>query len=197
MLFLAPVHMRNLLPGLLNSRGLTGFAVEIGTHRGAYARQFLDHWKGERLYCVDPWAPIKGYEEQAESLKTIGSNGNREDDYNEAHGILATHGSRAKLLRMTSERAANIFKDRQVDFVYLDGDHRRRFVEQDLQLWWPLVRKGGILAGHDFLCPGEPDGLWGKNIQPAVLDFADRERVNVQLLIEENGQPWSYMLEKP
>lgn len=38
-----------------------------------------------------------------------------------------------------------------LDAVYIDACHDTRSVWQDLETWWPRVRPGGLLAGHDYL----------------------------------------------
>lgn len=52
-------------------------------------------------------------------------------------------------LVMTSEAASVIMQDQVFDFVFLDGDHRYQYISQDIALWLPKVRPGGILGGHD------------------------------------------------
>jgi hypothetical protein len=178
----APVSSRNHLADLLNERGLAGDAVEVGTHRGEFAKAFLDRWEGRTLFCVDPWGVPPGYDREADLLA--------------CRKLLGPHAGRVRLVRHLSAEAAPLFADGSLDFVYIDGDHERPSVDQDLSLWWPKLKAGGILAGHDFICPGEPGGLWGAHIQPAVMEFAAREGVDVQL-IPEPGQPWSWVLEKP
>ena len=37
-----------------------------------------------------------------------------------------------------------------VDFVYIDGNHRYEYVKKDIELYWPKIKIGGVLAGHDF-----------------------------------------------
>ena len=37
-----------------------------------------------------------------------------------------------------------------MDFIFLDGDHSKASVEEDIKLWLPHVRPGGTLAGHDY-----------------------------------------------
>lgn len=37
-----------------------------------------------------------------------------------------------------------------LDMVFLDADHRYEFVRQDINLWWPKLRKGGVMVGHDY-----------------------------------------------
>ena len=54
-------------------------------------------------------------------------------------------------IKLPSERAAALFADASVDFVYLDGDHGGAAVRRNLEAWFPKIRSGGVLAGHDYL----------------------------------------------
>lgn len=180
----------------LNSRKMYGTAVEIGTHLGRFSQELLEHWQGSLLCCVDPWAKIPGYDLQERCLPDKGIT--REDDFNSAKRLLAPHKNRVRFLRMLSVDAAQSCEDGSLDFVYLDGDHSYEGVKSDLTLWWPKLRSGGILAGHDFVCPGEKiDTNWGRFIQPAVSEFATPQNLTVYLVIEHLSLPWSYYMEKP
>lgn len=55
-----------------------------------------------------------------------------------------------KLLRMNSWDAAAHYEDRSLDLVFLDADHELASVRKDIAAWTPKVRRGGIIAGHDF-----------------------------------------------
>ena len=198
-------HMssRNQFGSFLNNRGLLSLAVEIGTHRGDYARIFLDTWKGAKLVCVDPWSIPEGYEAQAKILEEVWGSKTRGEDYQSAVEKLKIHGlgtpeGRVVLFQGLSLDAVIEFEDESVDFVYVDGDHRYLEVHTDLRNWWYRLRKGGVLAGHDFICPGEVDGGWGRGIQAAVFEFAnDVVGTDVYLINEEGGLPWSYYMIKP
>jgi hypothetical protein len=37
-----------------------------------------------------------------------------------------------------------------LDFVYIDGDHSQEAVSQDIENYYPKVRKGGVIGGHDI-----------------------------------------------
>lgn len=50
----------------------------------------------------------------------------------------------------TLQEATKIFKQEQIDFLFIDGDHTYGGVKQDFEMYSPLVRKGGIVAFHDI-----------------------------------------------
>lgn len=54
------------------------------------------------------------------------------------------------ILGTTSARAAELFAPESLDFVFIDGDHKYASVMEDLDCWWPAVKLGGVLAGHDY-----------------------------------------------
>jgi glycosyltransferase involved in cell wall biosynthesis len=54
------------------------------------------------------------------------------------------------LLAMPSPVAADLFADDSIDFAFIDAAHDYHNVRTDLQAWWPKVRPGGMLAGHDY-----------------------------------------------
>lgn len=37
-----------------------------------------------------------------------------------------------------------------LDFAFIDADHSYEACKEDLELWAPKVRAGGIVAGHDY-----------------------------------------------
>lgn len=51
---------------------------------------------------------------------------------------------------LTLERTKQIFKNEQIDFLFIDGDHSYEGVKKDYQMYSPLVRAGGIIAFHDI-----------------------------------------------
>lgn len=98
--------------------------------------------------------------------------------------------------RTTSAGAARSFADGSLDAVYIDADHKWWSVVQDLAAWWPKVRPGGVILGHDFhlnaLMEREGDVTGDSNDVPlAVLAFF-RAPLQVEL---HTGFVWS--VEKP
>lgn len=181
----------------LNKIGLntpSSHAVEVGTHRGDFTKQFLRKWRGA-LTCVDHWRSNYDPEDPASSR-------NREADYQQARRVIAPYEARVTILRMPSVQASQRFPIESIDLCYLDGCHQPASVLEDLRAWYPVVKVGGVFAGHDIVCPGEVEGRWSnggwaKKIQPVVMDFFNRLGYEyVQLILERDNSPWSWCVQK-
>jgi|ETNvirenome_6_85_1030632.scaffolds.fasta_scaffold08475_2 hypothetical protein len=66
------------------------------------------------------------------------------------------------------------FDDRHMDFVYIDGDHSYEAVKQDIADWWPKIKQGGILAGHDY-------NDTNQGTIDAVNEFAEQNSLNLKI----------------
>jgi len=53
-------------------------------------------------------------------------------------------------MRMASLEAAQMFDDNSIDFVFIDASHEYQDVVNDLHAWYPKIKIGGTLAGHDY-----------------------------------------------
>jgi hypothetical protein len=162
---LADIQFREDLPFFLNIRGMTGRGVELGVQRGEFSRHLLQHWKGEKLYLIDSWREIPGYQD----IATRDHNGHLDDL---AHTFMAvySYGQRATIIREFSAEAAEFFEEASLDFVYLDADHSFRAVESDLARWAPKIRPGGVLCGHDYMD--------GSLAQTRLADFGVKRAVD-------------------
>jgi len=47
-------------------------------------------------------------------------------------------------------KVKEIIKDKKIDFLFIDGDHRYEAIKNDYNLYSPLVRDGGVIAFHDI-----------------------------------------------
>lgn len=62
----------------------------------------------------------------------------------------ANLGSYVTLLPFDSLNASCRFPDGHFDFVFLDSSHRFESTKAEIRCWYPKIKEGGILAGHDY-----------------------------------------------
>ncbi len=58
-------------------------------------------------------------------------------------------GKFIQLIEASSEEAVKQFTDGSLDIIFLDGDHRYAGIRQDIDMWLPKLKQGGLLCGHD------------------------------------------------
>lgn len=187
---LAPFRQRAQFGRFLNTRRLTGVAVEIGTDRGYFAYELMRTWNGRKLFCVDPWT--HGYDKNDPA-----SQRDRGSDYREAVIRLSQFGEKIEIVQKTSVDASRDIPDVSLEFVYIDGCHQYESVREDIATWWPKLKKNGILAGHDFVCMSNKQGGWGRYTQPAVLNHAIEYDIPVWMVSEKTNRNWSWYMVKP
>lgn len=124
--------------------------VEIGSYAGSSTLIFLESGNVKGLVAVDPWD-----NDLIEEM--VARHGRQMDRVREifVEDVASKHPE-VEMLVMTSEAAVRQVGDRKFDFVYIDGDHAYESCRQDIELWLPKVRPGGMIGGHDYCeaCPG-------------------------------------------
>ena len=100
------------------------------------------------LISVDPWL-----EDRPENYVDIANvaQWHQDANYESAQKRLAPFGTRSTIWRMTSVEAAARIPAASLDFVYIDARHDYASVMEDLEAWYPKVRPGGLMTGHDYL----------------------------------------------
>jgi predicted O-methyltransferase YrrM len=127
--------------------------AEIGVARGENALTILSEWDTGNCAVLEHLLLVEIDPRQARHIRET-LHGYREDAYTLRIGD-------------SVEVAASI-PDGSLDFVYLDDDHSEAGVTRSLWAWWPKVREGGVLCGHDF----DID-----DVQRLVTMFCARKRV--------------------
>lgn len=49
-----------------------------------------------------------------------------------------------------SSESAKRVKDESIDLVYIDATHKYESVLADINAWYPKIRQGGVISGHDY-----------------------------------------------
>lgn len=178
------IRKRNDLFEELNRRKLTGNAVEIGVAEGGYSFYLLDCWPGV-CYQIDPWSAM-GTDEYNDYNNVDQQEQDRR--YNLVMETAKKYNGRAIPVRKYSVAAALDFPDNFFDFIYIDANHNLEHIHQDLRLWYPKCKSGGIFAGHDYLDGVIKSGDYG--VKTAVNEFAADHCLNFFVTLEKDYPTW-------
>lgn len=69
-------------------------------------------------------------------------------------------------IKLESVEASKLYQDQSLDFVFLDASHDYESVKEDIFAWYPKVKVGGKIGGHDY--------NWDP-VSAAVHDFLGKE----------------------
>lgn len=159
--------------------------AEIGVAEGSFSKELLDAGV-ERLFMVDAWA----------HLPSVTGDGNfpqewHDKNFNAAAVKVEPYGWRAAMIRGLSADVAKFFNE-ELDMLYLDAGHFYQAVSDDLTAWYPKVKSGGIVAGHDYLCKDY-------QVKEALEDFimANRITTTVHIIPETHENDASFYFIKP
>lgn len=164
----SPIEIRNYgrnnLAELFSELGFKRI-VEVGVCDGTYSKILLKANPQATVYGVDPFIPYKEY-----------------GDYQRKSSIDRYHEKAKKLLEYPnyvliekfSVEAAKTFLDESVDAVYIDANHKFEFVVEDIKAWLPKIRKGGILAGHDYAKIKQPTNT---HVYQAVNGYTESHQI--------------------
>ena len=119
--------------------------VEVGSWKGHSASIIgkVVRETGGHLYCVDHWKGNEGTWNIAESQN--------KDIYKIFEHNLKALGLWDYItpMPMDSLTASQKFPDGSIDFLFLDADHRYQQFKEDLEAWYPNLKVGGVICGHD------------------------------------------------
>jgi hypothetical protein len=154
--------------------------VEIGAWKGkstAFAGvEIINSGKDITFYAVDHFL---GSEEHRNPVSDFYDfkckSGELRTEY---HANIEPVKSVVKTYDMTSAQASKMFKKASVDFIFLDGSHDFDSVCNDIEIWLPKLKPGGMIGGHDY------------TTHPTVKQAVDSYFSDYQLQII--GKSWLY-----
>jgi hypothetical protein len=141
--------------------------IEVGSWKGksaAYlAIEIINSKKNITIDCIDLWIDCK------DAWKGIDENQRDENiKSNYLYELFIKNTSSLSSvinpIRMDSISASKMYNDNTIDFIFIDANHDYDNVKRDIDAWFPKVKIGGIIAGHDY------DKYW-PGVVNAVNDF--------------------------
>jgi predicted O-methyltransferase YrrM len=94
----------------------------------------------------------------------------------------------ASQLKSTKKEVEKLLNNELLDFLFIDGDHRYDAVKTDLEMYLPLVRKGGKIALHDinYAEEGGVHKLWDdikENYTYMELRFHPKQEKGIGIIV--------------
>lgn len=120
---------RPLVCDIIKSNGFT-YGAELGLGGGLLSSMIMQELPEVHLIGVDIMA--------------------RPDRSYKVRQLASIYRDRYTLLEMTTDQAATIVDDGELDFVFIDAGHSYEAVVSDIKHWAPKVRTGGLIMGHDY-----------------------------------------------
>lgn len=165
--------------------------AEVGVLHGKHAAAILAVTKPRKLYLIDLWKQRASdvYDDKANAADAT-----QETWYQQVLVRFKQAIATGQVVVRRGYSSDEILKLPTLDWVYLDANHSRLAVLEDLLLVNNHIRHGGIIVGHDY-CEGDDEGrTFG--VIPAVTEFLAMH--SHYELVFVTAEPWpSYVLASP
>lgn len=157
------VYGRKFLLDMMPQRSV---CAEIGVDQGNFSEQILNSVKPKKLHLIDPWM----------------------EDHHQQHYFQVCErfsneiaSGRVEVHRGKSQDVYERFPDEYFDWIYVDGNHNYNSVRRDLDLYYPKVKRYGLITGDDYRLVGKRKGL-----REAVAEIT--EKYGMRLILIKNNQ---------
>ena len=122
----------DMLKELKNLKGDNTTMIEIGSYAGESTAMFASSGKFVSIDTIDPYYWAGSYQVEME------------------YKVNVRHWNYIKQHKHYSQDIHDKFQNNQYDFVYIDGDHSGENVARDIEQYFPKVKPGGYIGGHDY-----------------------------------------------
>lgn len=168
-----PVDMRareilSRLPG-------GGIGAEIGVFAGDLSARLLMR-DDITLFMVDSWRQC-GEGQYAESGDWHATLTQSDQDYYMQMAINTTEFAKGRRIVLRNESVTASADVVMLDFVFIDADHSYDGCKADIAAWYPKVKQGGWICGHDYGNAGFP----GFGVNQAVDEFIAANNLTLDL----------------
>lgn len=163
--------LRSHIRYLNDMRNIT--VAEIGVWEGNHARILQEQLDIDEIYLIDPYDAYEDYEENKSEVEKM------RDAEQEAHKKLKKYDNIEWIKEYSHVASEQI--DTELDYVYVDGNHKYEYVKRDIEEYYKKLKPGGVIAGHDFCLP------WTGVIE-AVTEFSEQK--DIEYHIENYGSDW-------
>lgn len=135
---------------------------EVGVRQGVFSKELLKQWDSCKGYfLVDLWSNPNSY------LGRENKESTQEQNMRDAFENTNAWKEKISFCKNFSTVCATTVEDNSFDFGYIDARHDFKSVYEDLEAWYPKIKTGGIMSGHDYMSGMEvkvsTNGNWSRN----------------------------------
>ena len=135
---------------LIGLHGPDLIGMELGVFRATSTCTILQQCPNvKKLYGIDSWKPYTDYISPITHTYTKAEM--------ETHEFFARHhikwsgeADRAELIKGNTNTLHSKFDDETFDFIFFDAWCSYEQVKSELHNWYPKIKKGGLVIGHDY-----------------------------------------------
>ena len=189
------------------------YTCEVGVWRGFFSQRILYIFQSNLKvhYLVDLWAAQDSYADDCNTTPE-----KFEEAISATQKIVDDMGlsEKVRFLRGLSTEECDSIEDSSLDFCYIDARHDYLGCKDDIQAYWPKLKPGGLLAGHDYMTADDckkllvklnhfiPHQDWSRcydgSINPsavkgAVDEFVEANNLDLVIGTEENWPTWAVL----
>lgn len=150
--------------------------LEIGTWRGKstgfLATKIMESGKHANLWAVDTFLGENTCVWQAEEVRKAG--GSIYDEFIQNMTDLGVYPGIVQPIKSLSLECLDKIPVKEFEMIFIDSDHNYDGIMKDLEYFWPHVKKGGVIAGHDFQHPQ-------CDVARAVKDFFEPKGTEIKI----------------
>ena len=170
----------------INLHGDNLVGAEIGVHVGESFLTLLQTCPNiSKLYGVDPYVPYIDYlKEEGQSFDPMVVD-EKEIEYIKLVSYhrqkYSGHEDKIVFYEMDSIEASKKVEDKSLDFIFIDSYCSFEQAKDDIKVWYPKVKDGGIFAGHDWNMP---------LVRLAVTKFRENENIKSRMSTYDDTWIW-------
>lgn len=122
---------------MLHKLGKGGNVAEIGVDEGKFSQQIFEINTPDNYHLIDVWGTDRFHDGKYEAVK--------------GYFQKQIENEQVHIHKKLSTEAAFDFEDDYFDWIYIDTNHTYETTRDELRLYAPKMKKGGIIAGHDYV----------------------------------------------
>lgn len=181
---LGSIHLKNarLLTSreeLLELLPKSGVVAELGVDEGHFSKKIFTINNPKKLHLIDFWGSKRFSQKKRTDVENLFA------DEIAAKTVEINLG--------LSTTVVHQFNAEYFDWIYVDTTHAYQLTIAELEAYRPKMKKGGIIAGHDYIV-GNWNGVVRYGVIEAVHEFCVKHKWEILYITTELGNHPSFAI---